>query len=99
MQEMGYVYFSYFRLGPHGPIYICELAFHQSGYDKPKSLYELAVTLIHEAAHRVGWILDDSEYFNFSFNRVPTNTTSLDTDDAVNNADSYAQFARLLFGE
>jgi Domain of unknown function (DUF4157)/Lysine-specific metallo-endopeptidase len=71
---------------PFGPVYMCEAAF-ASG-----DLQRLAQTVLHELSHRLD-NTDDEKYCR------PTEgwCEALSTKDAIDNADSYARFARELF--
>jgi len=71
----------------HGSVHVCAEAFNTPG-----DMQELASSLLHELSHR----LDNTDDHKYCWESAGW-CSDLDAATAVDNADSYAQFARELF--
>ncbi len=73
---------------PYGAVHVCEAAFNTPG-----NMQELSASVLHELSHR----LDSTHDKKYCGTDRLGQCASLSTEAAIDNADSYAQFAREIF--
>jgi hypothetical protein len=78
----------------YGRIHVCPRFFREAQDPDERRTFEKAATIAHEMAHRFVGVRGDTYHLRPETSRI---YSALTTDQALENADSYAEFARMLF--